>query len=118
MSDFRLDDDGDLAVSAGGDVEIVAAAALIAQDLAETCRTPIGSLFWDREAGSDILKWLNSPYQRTSEVLGELRRIALADDRVAGESIDAFVNEDGDYDLVFTPLGSDSAATVTIAANA
>ncbi len=114
MSDIKLNDDHDFAVTAEGDFEVVEGAALIAQDVAEVCRTPRGSLFWDREEGSDVLMWLNSPYRRTSEVLGELRRIALKDDRVAAESVDAYVDEDGNYVLAFTPLGSGVVVTLAI----
>lgn len=93
---------------------LITGAALIAQDIVEAIRAPLGSLPWDRDAGSNLLLWLNSPYQRDAEIIAELKRLATQDRRVDVTSIQAIKDGDGDFVLSFTPLGSSEVGSVGI----
>lgn len=104
-TDVRLDADGDVAVTPTGALAQIDGPALVAQDIAEEAATPLGSLPWDPQAGSNLLQWLNSPWPRDAEVLAELRRLAAKDPRVDARTIDARSDRDG-YVLSFRPLGS------------
>lgn len=108
MTDVRLDGHvaGDVAVTPTDDLALIDGPALVSQDLAEAAVTPLGSLPWDRQAGSNLLQWLNSPHQRDTEVLAELRRLATQDPRVDVRTIAVHRDRDGYYVLAFRPLGS------------
>ncbi len=109
-ADVRLDGhlSGDLITTPTADLEPISGPALVAQDIAEEVVTPLGSLPWDRSAGSNLPRWLNSPHRGAPEVLAELRRVAAKDPRVDVLTIAA--RQDGDRDrrylLSFRTLGS------------
>lgn len=110
-TDVRLDGHaaGDLVTTPAADLAPVDGAALVAQDIAEAVVTPLGSLPWDRNAGSNLPQWLNSPHRGAEEVLAELRRVAAHDPRVDVRTITARQDQDRRFILSFRPLGSTAA---------
>lgn len=102
----------DVALLEGADVRVMDSGltrlegpALVAQDVAEALRTPRGSLPWDRDAGSDLLLWLNSPVVRDEVAEAEIRRVAIADPRVDAATVAVGRVHEG-YRLSFRVLGS------------
>ncbi len=104
-SDLRLDADRDAVPDPAGDLAELSGPELVAQDLAEELSIPRGSLPWDREAGSDLLFWLNDRSPRDYEVEGELRRVALRDPRVDAATVTA-ARDGAGYALRFRAVGS------------
>lgn len=103
-SDIRLDDDRDIAID-GDDLAVIDGPALVAQDVREEIDTPLGSLFWDRSAGSHLRKWLLAASASPPGVTEELERVALRDPRVDAETVHAEQRPDGSYRLRFRVLG-------------
>lgn len=114
-TDVRLDGhvSGDFVITPTADLTPISGPAVVAQDVAEEVVTPLGSLPWDRSAGSNLPRWLNSPHRGAAEVLAELRRVAAKDPRVDVLTITARQDRDGRYLLSFRAL--DSAAPVELA---
>lgn len=110
-SDLRLDRDRDAVPDPAGDLMTVSGPALVAQDLAEELSIPRGSLPWDREAGSDLLFWLNDRSPRDYEVEGELRRVALRDPRVDASTVTT-ARAGAGYALRFRAIGSPTEQTL------
>lgn len=104
-SDLRLDRDRDVILDPAGGLVEISGPELVAQDLAEELSIPRGSLPWDREAGSDLLFWLNDRSPRDYEVEGELRRVALRDPRVDAATVTA-ARDGAGYALRFRAAGS------------
>ena len=115
-TDVRLDGHaaGDLVTTPTADLAPVDGAALVAQDIAEAVVTPLGSLPWDRNAGSNLPQWLNSPHRGAEEVLAELRRVAAEDPRVDVRTITARQDQDRRFILSFRPLGSSAAVELAL----
>ena len=91
----------------------LAGPAVVAQDVAEALRTPRGSLPWDRDAGSDLLRWLNSAATQAEVAEAEIRRVAIADPRVDAATVAVGRDEaGGGYRLVFRALASTELQTV------
>ena len=86
---------------------------LVAQDVAEALRTPRGSLPWDREAGSDLLLWLQSAVVRDDVAEAEIRRVAIADPRVDAATVVVGRAAAGGYRLAFRALGSADLTEMT-----
>ena len=106
MSDLRLDADRDIALDgAGEDALTVDGAALVVQDVAEALATPLGSLPWDRAAGSDLLSWLNYEVVSDAVIIAEIERVAAADTRVDAATVAARQLPDGTFRLRFVTLG-------------
>lgn len=112
--DALLDDDRDIFVDDAGNEGVVTGARLVAQDVREAIEDPRGSLPWDRDAGSDVLLWLNSEDVPPGAIIAELERIALADARIASASVGAEQLPDGRYRLSFSVLGAGGAQEVLI----
>lgn len=110
-SDLRLDSARDLIPDPAGGLVDLSGPELVAQDLAEELSIPRGSLPWDREAGSDLLFWLNDRSPRDYEVEGELRRVALRDPRVDAATVTA-ARDGAGYALHFRAVGSPAEQTL------
>ena len=105
MSDLRLDGDRDLALNgAGDDVLTIDGADLVAQDVAEALATPLGSLPWDPDAGSDLHQWLLLETVEAAAIIAELERVATADPRVDAATVTARQLPDGTFRLGFRTL--------------
>ena len=87
--DALLDAGRDIAVDRQERGFVVSGARLVAQDVREEIHIPRGSLFWDRDAGSDVLAWLNAEDVPPGQIIAELERVALDDDRIDARSVRA-----------------------------
>lgn len=104
-SDFKLDDLGDIVISYDGDIEIESTTRLIAQDLREEASIRLGSILWDKKAGSNFYKMINGNSFTDEDILSELERLAFNDPRVDATSVEALKTGEGKYRLNFSPLG-------------
>ena len=96
----------------------VSGARLAAQNIVESIYTPVGSLPWDRAAGSVLWQLINAP-ARTDEVIAEFRRVALTIDDVWPQSVvvtyDPLRGERGEYHIGFNgPAFDRSVGPVTM----
>lgn len=113
MSDVLLDG-RDLPNLTGVGVVLTSGAQEAAQHVAETLHTPLGSLPWDRAAGSTFPAFLNDITNPT-EVLAELRRVATETDGVLAQTVEASYDADEDeYLLSFTHESSDRPVMLTV----
>ncbi|MBP5163197.1 MAG: hypothetical protein ILP16_09525 [Spirochaetales bacterium] len=103
--DVRLDDDRDIIFTAAGDVETVSGAALVAQDVREEISIYLGSVFYDRSAGSTIIDHLNATEDPDILVMNELERVALRDKRVDASSVGTNKTGRDRYMLSFRVVG-------------
>lgn len=110
-TDLKLDD-RDVSFLSSGDLETISGGALIAQDIAEEASIPLGSVPWDREAGSTMYQFLNDPNVDEDDVIQELERLALKDTRVDASTVKAVWTADGRFSLKFTPLNTVSEETL------
>ena len=107
----------DVALDAGRDVPAfdvdwpaVSGAAEAAQNIIEALHDPIGSLPWDRDAGSSLPTWLNS-LNPVDRITGELRRVALTIPGVLPQSIVATYDaQTMEYRLAFAHADGTQAA--------
>ena len=84
----------------------VSGAAESAQNIVEALHTPIGSLPWDRTAGSNLPLWLNQ-INPPDRIRGELRRVALNTPGVIPASVVATWDPETDrYRLSFASTTS------------
>jgi len=104
-TDLLLKDD-DIVFTADGDVEVVSGAATVAQDIDQTLKTGVGSLYWDAQIGSTMPLMLNDSQADENAVISELERVATADPRVKPESVKAYRIAPGKFRLEFTPLNA------------
>ena len=72
----------------GAPVRQVSGAAESAQNIVEALYTPLGSLPWDRSAGSTFTEILNAQLGQ-QQAVAELRRVAIATPGVYPQSVDA-----------------------------
>lgn len=104
-TDVRLDDDRDIVFTPSGDVETVSGAALVAQDLREELSLYVGSVFYDRSAGSTILDHINSTEDPDLLIMNELERVALRDKRIDASSVSTEKTGNAQYMLNFRVVG-------------
>ena len=109
--DFLLEE-GDIVFSQDGDAKVVEGAKTIAQDIASELKTPLGGLWWDREAGSKLVLFINESGIDPDVVVSEIERVAIADPRVDPQSVSVEYTGGSRYKLVFTPLQSVSPETL------
>ena len=87
-------------------------AQLAAQNIIEAIHTPIGSLPWDRPAGSYLQQWQNSVIV-PAQVVDELERVALTITGVQPESVEASYDAATDtYSLAFAGPNFDRGVIV------
>ena len=113
MPDVRLQPDRDVP-ELGTEWAVITGAGEAAQNIIEAINTPIGSLPWDREAGSELPRWLNgtNPPER---IIGELRRVALTIPGLIPQSIVATYNRrTRRYTLSFASAADGSTSTVLV----
>lgn len=109
MADYGTDlllDGRDIVFTPDGDIELCSDARLVAQDVAEELSIAMGSVEWDRKAGSNLLHQLNSAEDADSFVLNELERVALKDARVDASSVSSEKLVDGRFRLSFSVRGT------------
>jgi hypothetical protein len=96
MKDFKTED-GDLVFNVAGELEVVEGGACVAQDASTAFSTAIGSLHWDRTAGSSFPELVNGPTIDTAAVESEAENLLVSDDRIDpdGISVAASINDDG-----------------------
>ena len=70
--------------------EHVGGAGEAAQNIVETLHTPIGSLPWNRAAGSNLTLWLNAGSVPPVQVQAEIRRVALDTPGVIPSTVETF----------------------------
>lgn len=104
--------DRDVVFTPDGDLETIEGPALIAQDIAEGAAIAIGTLVWDKTAGSTIPLALNDVGVTPAGIVAELERLAIDDERVAPETVVAEHSGGGAYSLAFRPLGSVTPETL------
>jgi hypothetical protein len=104
-TDLLLKDD-DVVFTADGDVETVSGPACVAQDIDQTLKTGIGTLYWDAQIGSSLPLMLNDSAADESAVIAALERVAAADMRVNPESVKAYRVTPGRFRLEFAPLNA------------
>jgi hypothetical protein len=104
-TDFLLEDD-DIVFTADGEIALVSGPRMVAQDIDQTLKITPGSLYWDKEAGSAMLLFLNDSGADAAAVIACLERTAIADARVDPDSVKAVENGTNKYRLEFTPLGA------------
>ena len=103
-TDFLLVDD-DIVFTPDGDVRIISGAACVAQDIDQTLKTTIGRLFWGRKTGSTMMLMLNDSASDPGDVIAELERVAIADQRVDPASVNAYQKDWKIFRLEFRPIG-------------
>ncbi|GHU01866.1 hypothetical protein FACS1894147_02560 [Spirochaetia bacterium] len=102
-TDFLLIDD-DVVFTSDGDILLVSGAAMVAQDIDQTLKVAVGSLYWDKKTGSTMPLMLNDSESDPASVIAELERVAIADARVDPETVKATVP--GKFRLEFTPMAA------------
>lgn len=110
---------GDVQVDVTGDMLTIDGAALVGQDVAEALRTPRGSLPWGIDAGSDLLDMLGDLVVTAYDVQAEMRRVALADQRVDATSVDTrspASSRSGLYEMSFRTVGGDQLIELSVPA--
>jgi hypothetical protein len=79
---------------------------MVAQDIDQALKITPGSLYWDKEAGSAMLLFLNDSGAGAAAVIACLERTAIADARVDPESVKAYQAAPGKYRLEFAPMSA------------
>lgn len=111
--DFCLDETGDI-IFTDGDLRVIASPELVLQDIREELGIPLGSVEWDRAAGSEMTLYLNDTDTGDMTITAELERVALADPRIDAETISAETTGTGRYRLSFQLLGSEDQNNLEI----
>lgn len=104
-TDFLLGDDRDLVPTAAeDDYEMASGALVVAQDLAESLHTPLGSLPWDAAAGSRVPDSLNAAGE-PGWLVDEARSVALRDGRIRVSTLDVRRPPEGGVAVTFDAFG-------------
>ena len=102
----------DVVFTADGDLETIDGPALIAQDISEGAAIAIGTLIWDKMSGSTIPLALNDVGVTPAGIVAELERLAIDDERVDPETVQAEHHGGGAYSVAFRPLDSVTPETL------
>lgn len=116
MADVELDS-RDLPLQLGDAAPLVSGARLAAQNIIETIYTPVGSLPWDREAGSYLFQMLND-LVGPETIQAELRRVAINAAGVVPSTVQVGYDEDRDRYSVTFQGASEPLEVVTVSADA
>jgi hypothetical protein len=104
-TDFTLVDD-DIVFTHDGDVEVVSGPRMVAQDIDQTLKVTLGTLYWDKGIGSSLLLMLNDAESSAQAVIAELERVAIADARVNPDTVKAYQTASGTFRLEFIPMSA------------
>lgn len=111
-TDAYLDENRDVRFTPDGDLQLQSGPALVAQDVREALSIHVGSVAWDKEAGSYMLDQLNSEQDADLTVCNELERVALDDPRVDASTVTAERLESGTFSLSFVVIGELEASVL------